>query len=186
MKRLSDWLYSYSSGRVALLSLALFLGFTAAVLPRQSTQTEVYSAGVGSVDLRFFYSAVEVYEIAEAYGDAGREAYVRARLTFDTAWPLIYTFFLSVTTGFLFRKALPENSPWLKINLLPVAAMLFDYLENISISVVMLAYPSRLTFLAGLTAVFTAVKWVLVGASFAALFVGLVLLGVKRLQMNQA
>lgn len=175
MGKISNWLHQFSNGITTLAALVLFVGFTATVLPQQAARANEYSGEAGSVDQRFFYSADEVYQIAEVYGEAGRGAYVRARMTFDVIWPLVYTFFLGTAISYIYYRVLLKKSPWLQVNLIPVGGMLFDFLENFSISIVMAVYPTRLTFLAGLTAVFTLVKWLLVYGSFGALLVGLVL-----------
>jgi membrane-anchored glycerophosphoryl diester phosphodiesterase (GDPDase) len=65
---------------------------------------EVYSSEVGSVDLSLWYTSDEVYEMAEAYGEEGRQAYIQAWLTFDVIWPIIYMVFLSISISYLFKK----------------------------------------------------------------------------------
>lgn len=89
MIRLSGWLQDRTTGWFALVALLLFLGFTALVLPRQTAQAEAYSGAAGSPDTSLFYTADELYGWVEAYGEAGRQVYVRARLTFDVVWPLV-------------------------------------------------------------------------------------------------
>ena len=68
----------------------IFVLFTALVLPGRSTRAQVETRAAGSPDMSFFYTSDELYQMAEAYGQAGREAYIRARFTFDLIWPLVY------------------------------------------------------------------------------------------------
>ena len=49
---------------------------------------------------------------AEAFGPAGRQAYIEARLTFDVIWPLVYAFFLITTISWLADRAFRPGSPW--------------------------------------------------------------------------
>jgi hypothetical protein len=183
-KSLSEWLRQASSGGVALTALIIFLLFSVLVLPRQAENSEIDSQDVGTPDLSFYYSPDELYRMAEAYGEAGRGAYVRARFTFDVVWPLVYTLFLSTAISWLNKWAFTSDNRWQRANLVPVLGALFDFLENGSTSLVMLRYPAR-TFLVDILApVFTMVKWVLVTGSFVALLVG-VTAGVWRWIKNR-
>lgn len=173
LRRVSQWISRNSTGRIVLLSLAIFLVFTAVVLPYQASKTEAYAGEVGSVDLKLFYTPDEVYQIAEAYGEDGRSLYVKARLTFDVIWPFVYAFFLSTAISYIVQRVLDEDSWWQFSNLVPLCGLLFDYMENISITVVMLKYPIRLTWLAGMTAIFTGLKWILISFGCVLLVFGL-------------
>ncbi len=85
--------------------------------------------GVATPDLSFMYSVNDLYEMAESYGEQGRSDYVRARFTFDLVWPIVYTFFLVTSISWLFGKATPaEKSIWQRANLVPLLAMVLDYL----------------------------------------------------------
>lgn len=153
--------------------------FTALVLPRQSAEAEANSGGAASPDTSFYYTAQDLHRMAEAYGEEGRRAYVRARFTFDLFWPLVYTAFLGTAISWVCGKAFAPGSLWQRANLVPVLAALFDYLENVSTSAVMVRYPEPTPLVAALAPVFTLVKWVLVGGSFLLLLIGLVV-GVVR------
>ena len=166
MKRLSNWLYAFSGGKLALGALAVFLLFGALVLPGQSALAAQYSGGLGSPDTSLPYSSQDLNAMAEAYGEAGREAYIRARFTFDLAFPLVYTFFFITSTSWLLGRTLPPASPWRLLNLLPLAAMLLDFLENTATTVVMARFPQPAPIAALLAPPFSLLKWVLVGASF--------------------
>lgn len=174
MKRFSEWLYRISGGWTALAGLVIFLLFTLLVLPGQAASARTSGGEAGSPDMSFYYSSSELYRMAEAYGEQGRQAYLRARWTFDLVWPLVYTLFLSTSLSWLLGRALPGSSGWRILNLFPVAGMLFDYLENSATSLVMLRYPDPVPVAAGLAPFFTALKWVFVGGSFVLLAIGLV------------
>jgi hypothetical protein len=165
LKTLSEKMFLFSSGRVTLVSLILFAVFIGYVLPDQAIKAETYSGGAGSPDGSFFYSSSDLYQMAEAYGDAGRAAYVQARFTFDMIWPLVYLFFLGAAISWSFGHAASKGSPWRLLNLFPVFGWLFDMCENISTSAVMLAFP-RDTFFASLAPIFTPLKWFFVNGSF--------------------
>ncbi len=172
--RISKFFYSISSGLITLTALGIFIAFTATVLPQQAQKAEVYSADAGSPDSSFFYSKADLYRMAEAYGEAGRDAYIRARFSFDVIWPLVYLFFLVTSLSWVLLRAVPDGSKWRLLNLFPVLGWLFDWLENISASVVMANYPNQTPVVDSLAPIFTSVKWFFVNGSFVILVIGLV------------
>ena len=174
-KKLSDWMRRVSTGWVALSALVIFLLFTALVLPGQASGAGADTEAAGSPDMSFYYTIDDLYRMAEAYGEEGREAYVRARFTFDLIWPLVYTLFLSTAISWVYGKAFVSGSLWQRANLVPVLGVLLDYLENISTSVVIMRYPSPTPVVDMLAGVLTMGKWVFVGGSFALLVVGVVI-----------
>jgi hypothetical protein len=171
----SNWMHRVSKGWVTLASLIIFLLFTALVLPDQAANAEAAAGEVGSPDMSFYYSANKLYEFAGSYGEEGREAYIRARFTFDLIWPLVYGLFLSTGISWLFRRAFSHENRWQLANIAPLLGVLFDYLENISTSLVMARYPSPTAVADWLAGVFTMVKWLLIGGSFALLLAGIVI-----------
>jgi hypothetical protein len=170
MIRFSQWLQHYSTGRVALAALLIFIAFSALVLPRQSRSQ---GSEAGTPDLSLLYSRDDLYRWAEAYGEQGRQEYVWARFTFDVAWPLVYTFFLVTAIGWLCARAFEPGSRWQLANLAPVLGMLFDFLENIATSLVMGRYPQPTPVLDSLAGVFTLLKWGFIVASFVLLVAAL-------------
>lgn len=171
LKNISNSLQKVSKGWLTLTALVVFLLFTALVLPQQSAKADRETGGVGSPDTTFFYSTNDLYRFAEEYGQAGRAAYVRARGTFDVVWPLVYTFFLVTGISWLSMRAFPPHSRWQILNLVPVMAMLFDFLENGCASMVMLRYPQLSPLAAALAPPASVIKWALVMGSFVLLLV---------------
>lgn len=185
MTNLSSWFYKISSGRLAILLIVIFVLFMIFVLPDQAAKADEYAEGAGSPDTSFYYSSEELFDLAEVYGEEGRAAYVRARFTFDLIFPAVYGVFLLVTVSWVFGRALPVESKWRLINLVPLAGVLFDLLENISTSVVMAGYPVRREFAAMLAPVLTLIKWIFVNGSFVILVIGLLMLGYIRLTQKK-
>jgi hypothetical protein len=175
MIRFSGWLHRTSSGWVALAGVVVFILFTVLVLPGQSSREDDPAGEVGSPDLSFYYSADDLYRMAEAYGEMGRVEYIRVRFTFDLIWPLVYTFFLTTAISWVFARAFSEGSKWQLANLVPVLGMLFDYLENIATSLVMWRYPTHTPVVDWLATIFTSVKWILIGTSIILLVIGLLI-----------
>jgi hypothetical protein len=166
LARISTRLLEASTGRVTLVALAVFVLFMLLVLPRQAAETEARTGGGRQPDSSFLYSAAALYEMAEAFGPEGRQAYIRARFTFDLVWPLVYAFFLVTALSWLSARAFPAESAWRRLNLVPLLGMAFDYLENVSASLVMARYPAQTPLFDLLAPAFTAVKWIFVAGSF--------------------
>ena len=176
LKNISNKLYQLSSGSVTLIALLIFALFVAFVLPNQAKRAEAVSGGAGSPDMSYVYSSADLYNMAEAYGADGRAAYVRARFTFDLIFPLTYLFFLTTSISWAMSRAVPNpNSSWRLLNLFPVLGTLFDYLENISTSIVMLNYPQQTFLFDSLAPIFTLIKWFFVNGSFVILIPALLL-----------
>ena len=181
MKRISNYFYSVSTGWMALIGLVVFVLFMIFILPQQAQKAEVYSGGT-SPDTSYIYSAGDLYQMAEDYGTEGRAAYIYARFTFDLVFPIAYFFFLTTSISWLLARGLPENSRWRSLNLFPFAGAVFDYLENISTSLVLGRYPSQTPVVDVLAPVFTLVKWFFVNGSFVVLMVALILLVWKSIK----
>lgn len=141
---------------LAVLILASFFIF---VLPAESEKAAVYTPEEGAFDLTFYYPPSAVYGLIEAYGDYGRSAYIHSRLTFDLAYPLVYTFFCLTGISF-FLKRLNWKKPVLLV--IPLSALVFDLIENTSISIMMAAWPDRLPVLPWIASLGTLMKWITV------------------------
>ena len=166
LRRISRTLISFSRPTIAWVALVIFIIFSAVVLPGQSTSAEAYIGSVGSPDLSLFYSSSDLYQMAQQYGPEGRNAYVRARFSFDLIFPIIYTFFLVTAISWLSGSIIPKDSSWRILNLVPIVGMLFDLLENTAASIVISHFPTPSPISAYLAPVFTFLKWAFVGSSF--------------------
>jgi hypothetical protein len=107
--------------------------------------------------------------MAEAYGPAGRQAYIKARFTFDLVWPWVYLAFLATSLGWLCARLFDPSSRWRNVVMLPLLGLIFDYLENIAAAVVMARFPELSPLPAAAAPIFTLLKWSAIGLSFVAL-----------------
>jgi hypothetical protein len=155
----------FRSKTIIVFSIVFFLTILF-VLPEQSSRLKEETGDNPTPDLSFYFGVEDLYGWAESYGEAGRESYIRTRFTFDIIWPLIYTGFLfSSTGGLLYRSGLRESIVN-RLLLLPLFSLVFDYLENISSSIVMWRYPLRTPLIDYAVTVFTPLKWIILGLSF--------------------
>ncbi|HEY5786655.1 MAG TPA: hypothetical protein VIT65_17955 [Microlunatus sp.] len=181
--RVAGWLANRVQGWVAGLGLVLFVLFIVVVLPAQAATGSFYTGRYPAPDTEWWYTAQDLYLAAEAWGEAGRSAYVRARVTFDVVWPLAYGIFLLTGLTWVWARATSPGSRWRRIALLPILVVLLDYAENFCTATVVARYPARTPVLAELAPVFTAAKWVTLTSCFALLLVGLgaaLVTGIRR------
>lgn len=169
MRRLSQRLFALARGWIVVVTVAIFVLFSILALPRMAAESAARTGGAQQPDTSFIYSPADLYRMAEAFGPAGRQAYIVARFTFDVVFPIVYGAALIALISWLAGQAFPPDSPWRLLNLAPVAGMAFDHLENIATVLVMARYPLRTPVVDLLAPIFTFIKWVFVGGSFVVL-----------------
>lgn len=165
LRQVSAGLRRGSNGAVVVACLVAFALFAGLVLPAESERARRYSGDAGSPDLSLFYAPADLYRMAEAYGEEGRREYVRARFTFDLAWPLVYGAALVSALSWLSGRAWPASHWGRLANLVPLAGVLSDYLENVTAALVVYRYPTPTTLAATAAPAFTLLKWSLLALS---------------------
>ena len=175
MQRISEFFYRKTSFWVVLITLALFVIFLFMVLPAEAERSNEVLGDLPSPDTSFYYSKADLYQMAEAYGQEGRYYYVDSRITFDIVWPFVYTLFLINAISWVLNKTILDESKFRLLNLVPLAGILFDFLENITNMVVMFKYPIRVDFLASIAGVITSIKWIFVGGGMTILVLAIFL-----------
>ena len=79
----------------------------------------------------------------------------------DILFPFVYGGLLALINSWLLKMNGLGGSSLQKLNLLPLAAMLFDLLENAGILSMLRAFPEQSNALAGYTSLMGMAKWVL-------------------------
>jgi hypothetical protein len=159
-----------SGARSFTVLLVTYLIFVVLLMPGLASS----AVGPGPLDLLFSYSPAEAFARIESYGEAGRQAYAIGSLTLDTAYPLIYTALFMVMIMQLTRGPESAPNPREKLALIPLATLLFDLAENLSIVSMLMAYPQKHEWVAELASLFTSLKWVSAGITIALVIVLLV------------
>ena len=166
---LSDQIIALSSPRTILLSLTgiLITGFLVNGRPFGVTELKSITGGVGILDMEVFYTPEQAYAFLAAMGEAGRAFELTHIVPLDLLVPLFYALFLSTFITWLLHRWLPATSPWHRLNVIPVIGALFDYLENLGIIAMLLAWPMEMYSIAQITMSATLLKFgfsVLAGA----------------------
>ena len=106
------------------------------------------------LDTHIYYTATEAYEVIGSYEAYHRQRYVFGTLLLDFIYPVIYCLMLSVALYRIVHKV--------ELALLPLLILPIDYLENISLILMVSKLPERNEMLASIVGVFTLIKWLMV------------------------
>jgi hypothetical protein len=167
----SDFIRRQAKPWVILALLGLVLLFSTLIIPPFSARLEASSGGQGPIDLLYSYSPDQVYGMVAAYGDAGRAYYHGFVLSYDLAFPVIYSLFLSLLIAWLLDRGTTSASRLNLLNLLPLGAGLFDWMENIQIASMLQSFPQTPQTTAQLGSLFTSFKWGFSALSLLALLI---------------
>jgi len=177
LKRLSDKIYGVTNRYTISALTALFCLYVFWILPNSADVDRIIGTGAALI-VPFFkyllYTPGDFYGQLDAYGEAGRQAFVNYRLLQATLWLLTLGSFLALATSALLKSFVPPASAVRQLNLVALMPSLFDFLENKLQIVLVLLYPQRFDGLAVLAAGFTAIKWITLLAAFIILLYAIV------------
>ncbi len=173
LNTLSIWLNKKMTLLFFIVAAIIFSSFIIWVLPTVSSTTKEITGSSLSPDTSFFYSVGTLYQIAEDYGEAGREYYVNSRFTFDVIWPMVYGIFLVSALSLTFKKPI-SGKAFFQFNLLPLFGVGFDFLENITVAYLMILYP-KTSLIANFAPYFTLLKWLFLYLAFGLLIIGVLI-----------
>ena len=153
-QRIVRFIERVASFPVLALLVLLSILFPAVLFPLHGLED------IKPLDLYFSYSPDQVYTYLATLGAQGRENYTRMLLTSDMAFPVIYSLALSTALLLVLRKLLPLGSAWLC--LFPFLIVIADWLENLSLVMIMRKFPEQSDKIVAFASAFTSMKWVLV------------------------
>ena len=175
---LSAFFYRIASWKTLLLGILLIIPFQAYFLKNLEVQLNAFAGkAIGPIDLLFEYNPAKINQMVADYGPKGRAVYAQGSLIIDTAYPLIYTFIFCIILSLLFRNQ--SYVPFRTVNVLPVAILAFDLLENSIIIYLLRSYPDSASSAASLCSIVTNLKW-----SVTAVVLALVVYGLIRLLLS--
>ncbi|WP_020598596.1 hypothetical protein [Spirosoma panaciterrae] len=174
----SAFLYRIASWKRLLLGVVLYIPFPVYIFKQLEAEMNALAGKpLGPIDLVIGYDPARVMQMVADYGPEARGLYAQGELTYDLAYPLIYTFLLGVILSLIFRNR--AYAPFRLVNLVPIAVWAFDLLENACIVYLLKSYPETSTTVASLCSVLTNLKW----AAFAVVS-GLIAYGFVRLAVG--
>ena len=116
------------------------------------------STTITILDVLINYTEAEAYQQLEAYGETGRQVCLFSTLVLDSLFPLTFGSFFALLLAFLFK-----NTAYRIVILLPLVAVICDYIENTHIALLLIKYPEHLPTLVASANVFTLTKWITLG-----------------------
>lgn len=176
MRKLLSFIQSVSTGKavLALFIPAMIVYFI--MLLYTIPQVAKYAPGMNLFDLSpVGYSFEYANELLGVLGVDGRGAYLYKQLPLDFIYPGLFALSCGLLLSWLFLKSQNESSKIFYFCFVPMAAGLFDYLENISIIHLLTSYPNISGISVSLASAMTIIKSGLTTAFFVLLIVGLVL-----------
>lgn len=162
--KLSAWFYKKSKNNlVLLLLLAVFLSFQAFlfqyIIKLYGLQDHVI------LDLNFGFNPEFAFDVISGYGERGRQGIMVFTGIVDMIYPLVYGSLLVLLISRFRRKVNPGSNTNQTINLLPFVAVLFDFMENTGILIMIQNYPGQNIPVAWLTSFAGMFKWIFLGIS---------------------
>jgi hypothetical protein len=182
MKKKLQYIYHNVSTKQVVIYFVVFFLFTVLVLPYISSLTTRVIGVAESPDTNFDFNIERLFNIVNSYGRSGRLFYVTMRWTFDVVWPIIYTLFLITSIAYLSRQSKCRFG--YKPLYLPVIAVLFDFMENVNATIIMLLYPKRFDLFGYLLIGSSIIKWISISISIVALILLLILFIIKSIKKD--
>lgn len=175
LQNLSNKFYQWAKGWLVLVLLVLDGFFAGFVMPLIGGMMQGGQGGIQPLDLMMFATPDKLFAMIANYGESTRIFYRNVELTADIMYPLVYLFAFGLTISWLFERGVAPKSQMRKLNLLPLAAFVFDMFENAVIVTLLSIFPSQPMALGWLLFLLTSVKWLFAFGSIAMMLVGLVM-----------
>ncbi|WP_425638199.1 hypothetical protein ACPUEN_02190 [Algoriphagus yeomjeoni] len=119
-----------------------------------------------ALDLRFAYSASEAFSVLQTMGGSMRKQYLLIIWVLDMPYMIFYLLLLIGLICKIWKKKC--------LIILPIVTVLLDLFENLTVSVLILRFPSESFTLGYLASFFSTTKWIFVGACLLYIIVGLI------------
>ena len=118
-----------------MIVYVLMLSHTIPVVEEYSNGKKLFDLSPGG------YSYEYAKELLTVLGENGRELYLYNQLPLDFLYPGLFAISCSLLLSWLFLKIKEPNSSLFYLCLIPAAAGVFDYVENISIVSMIVGFP---------------------------------------------
>ena len=181
MNTLALFLNRIASWKSLVVVVILYVSFPAYFL-KNAEETINQKAGkiIGPIDLTLGYNPERTLQMVSAYGPDARDYYANVEMTVDVVYPLVYALLFGIILTLLFRKK--SYAPPIWANVLPFAMQCFDYLENVSIIILLKSFPDVSNGVAIFCEIAKLIKWLLAAATLGLIVYGLIRLVMSKLQ----
>lgn len=173
LNRLASW-------KSLLIFFAVYLLFNGFILKNTENKiNQMAGKSVGIIDLTLGFNPQKTLMMVSEYGDEARSFYATAEMTTDLVYPIVYAFLFGIILTLLFRKG---SYTW--VSILPFCCLLFDYLENINIVILLLTFPRQSVTIATICEIFKLMKWITFGSVIMLIIIGLVFVLINRIKLR--
>jgi hypothetical protein len=155
----------FISWQIAVVLIVVFLFIRQYVFPELSSYPDLVP------DSLYFYSADELRNIIGNYTEIEKSGYIRASISFDFLYPLVYGTMIFVIISLIFKVLRLSSKKLLIISLMPFIATLLDFSENFGMFYLINNLPDFNAGFAQILGWITLMKWGLVGLSVLATFI---------------
>lgn len=186
MKKLVSFIQTNSSGKNVILFFVPAIIVYVLMLSYTIPSVEKYSNGMKLFDLSpGGYTYEYAKELLVNMGNGGRDLYLYNQLPLDFLYPALFAISCSLLLSWLFLKIKSPSSKLFYFCLVPVAAGVFDYIENIMIISLLTGYPDISSAQVGVSSFVTIVKSALTTIFFLILTVAGISFFLKRLKVTK-
>lgn len=145
-----------------------------------------YSNGMKILDMMpGGYDAAYVKLLFNTLGETGRDTYLHQQIPADMIYPLLFSISFTLLLAFFLKKLNKLDTGLFFLCLLPVAAGIADYLENIGIIVLLKQYPDLSDTHIMITNIFTLIKSTFTTVYFIILILLLIVLGINLIKRKK-
>ncbi|MFY9325594.1 MAG: hypothetical protein WAO29_03965 [Candidatus Nanopelagicales bacterium] len=172
LSRASQFFYTKTKLVTALLATSVFAGYLLFFLTRKGKAFEVANSSINSLGTSLGFGQVEILAFLAERSDQMINAYINFNQVWDSLFALIYGVMYVAWVSILFR---PYSKKVGVLNLLPIAQVLFDWLENFSLATLSKQYLADGTISSStalIASTSSSIKWV-----FSLLVYGVILVG---------
>ncbi len=115
-----------------------------AIMRYTASKVKEVSGGISVLDLNLGNSIRHIRQTIFNLGDDGRMYYLRNFLVVDCIYAMVYATFYFCSIAFLIHKNEIRRKRVFLVCVFPIAGMLFDWLENISLSFLLVNWTTEL------------------------------------------
>ncbi|WP_087018219.1 hypothetical protein [Thaumasiovibrio subtropicus] len=168
------------AGRLVIASVVLTNIVYAIMLCYTIPTLMAFSSGLPIFDMSpAGYNVEQATRLLDNLGETGR-AFYRYQLALDLIYPALFGLSYFALFQWILNKNAITRTTWRWISILPIIAALFDYLENITVWLMLRSFPNVSELLVKVASTLTVTKSTLVMSYWCSLLVLLFILTIRK------
>lgn len=184
MQKYCSWVFERATLRNVIVAIMAIIPFNALIFPLMSSHFTNLAGGLRTLDVQLGYMPADAIRQIGEYGDAARKFYLVIEWTADLFYPAVYCALFTLLLGVMLKKAVAPRHPYRNLVVAPIMMMVCDYLENNSISLMLLSASLRIPVIAWFAAIASLLKWLFGGFVILSILIALVALLIQLVRAN--